>query len=288
AVPQHMSCTTVKVGKGLTLRMAVVDERLPRNVFAGKQFGTLAYDLVQGALVRRSGDFGGWGREGVGGLWAVGREGVILWDGGGVFDPVYGGWEKVAQSGNDYVNGYGDGKRQFLKILKFEKIIEAGVKWSSLMDKSVPEPPTAVLIHGILGCRKNWSMFHISAVHLFAGWLKVFQCGRLPHTVATAARDVLNLVDRKSAIAFGVEIERDGNNPHVVAQLRIVPRVLVGHSFGGKVVLSMVEQAAKPLARPVRVWVLDATPGKVRTGGHGEDHPAKLISFLRTMPEQVC
>lgn len=24
------------------------------------------------------------------------------------------------------------------------------------MDKSLPEPPTAVLLHGILGSRKNW------------------------------------------------------------------------------------------------------------------------------------
>ena len=89
------------------------------------------------------------------------------------------------------------------------------------------------------------------------------------------------------------------------------------------VALSMVEQAAKPLARPVRVsftsssaccqcsgnevadtiysllwlfsqysvpqkvWVLDATPGKVRAGGDGEDHPAELIEFLRRMPTQV-
>ncbi|KAL6315712.1 hypothetical protein AAG906_006574 [Vitis piasezkii] len=62
---------------------------------------------------------------------------------------------------------------------------------------------------------------------------------------------------------------------------------LLGHRFGGKVVLSMVEQAAKPLARPVRVWVLDATPGKVRPGGDGEDHPEELISFLSKMPNEV-
>ncbi|RVW86291.1 hypothetical protein CK203_043226 [Vitis vinifera] len=49
----------------------------------------------------------------------------------------------------------------------------------------------------------------------------------------------------------------------------------------------MVEQAAKPLARPVRVWVLDATPGKVRPGGDGEDHPEELISFLSKMPNEV-
>jgi pimeloyl-ACP methyl ester carboxylesterase len=88
---------------------------------------------------------------------------------------------------------------------------------------------------------------------------------RGPHTVASTALDVLKLV----------------------VQLRLTPRVLVGHSFGGKVALSMVEQAAKPLARPVRAWVLDATPGKVRAGGDGEDHPAELIEFLRRMPKQV-
>jgi len=38
---------------------------------------------------------------------------------------------------------------------------------------------------------------------------------------------------------------------------------------------------------PQKVWVLDATPGKVRAGGDGEDHPAELIEFLRRMPTQV-
>lgn len=36
-----------------------------------------------------------------------------------------------------------------------------------------------------------------------------------------------------------------------------------------------------------KVWVLDATPGKVRAGGDGEDHPAELISFLSTLPKEV-
>ncbi|CAI9270530.1 unnamed protein product [Lactuca saligna] len=47
----------------------------------------------------------------------------------------------------------------------------------------------------------------------------------------------------------------------------------------------MVEQAAKPLARSV--WVLDATPGKVRVGRDGDDHPAELIIFLRALANQV-
>ncbi|XP_074308445.1 uncharacterized protein LOC141643265 [Silene latifolia] len=198
------SCSSVRrstrIGTGLNIQMALVNERLTSNADLGKRFGTLAYDLVQGALVR----------------------------------------------------------------------------WSSLMDKSVPEPPTAVLVHGILGCRKNWGSFARRLAKSFPMWqflLIDLRCHgesasmkkRSPHTVASAALDVLKLV----------------------SQLRITPRVLVGHSFGGKVVMSMVEQAAKPLARPVKVWVLDATPGKVRPGGHGEDHPAELISYLRRMPEKI-
>lgn len=34
------------------------------------------------------------------------------------------------------------------------------------MDKSVPEPPTAVLVHGILGCRKNWGIDPVPVVKI--------------------------------------------------------------------------------------------------------------------------
>ncbi|KAG5061612.1 hypothetical protein AAZX31_01G217200 [Glycine max] len=161
-------------------------------------------------------------------------------------------------------------------ILAYDLIQGALVRWSSVMDRSLPEPPTAVFLHGILGCRKNWGTFARRLAQEFPTWqflLVDLRCHgdsasiqkKDPHTVASAAMDVLKLV-------------RD---------LRITPRVLVGHSFGGKVVLSMVDQAAKPLARPVRAWILDATPGKVRAGGDGEDHPEELISFLSTLPKEV-
>ncbi|CAJ2650791.1 unnamed protein product [Trifolium pratense] len=161
-------------------------------------------------------------------------------------------------------------------ILAYDLIQGALVRWSSVMDRSLPDPPTAVFLHGILGCRKNWGSFAKRLAREFPMWqflLVDLRCHgdsasmkkRGPHTVASAALDVLKLV-------------RD---------LRITPRVLVGHSFGGKVVLSMVDQAAKPLARPVRAWILDATPGKVRAGGDGEDHPAELISLLNTLPKEV-
>ncbi|KAL2513373.1 alpha/beta-Hydrolases superfamily protein [Abeliophyllum distichum] len=161
-------------------------------------------------------------------------------------------------------------------ILAYDLVQGADVRWSYILDKSVPEPPTAVLLHGILGSRKNWGTFARRLAKEFPKWqflLVDLRCHgdstslkkRGPHTVASAALDVLKLL----------------------GQLKLTPRVLVGHSFGGKVALSMVEQVAKPLARPVRVWVLDATPGKVRAGADGDDHPAELISFLSKLPIEV-
>lgn len=52
-----------------------------------------------------------------------------------------------------------------------------------------------------------------------------------PHTVQTAAKDVLSLL-------------RDQ---------MIFPHMLVGHSFGGKVILSMAQQFGAQLPRPVQV-----------------------------------
>lgn len=162
------------------------------------------------------------------------------------------------------------------KILAYELVQGALVRWSEVMDRSIREPPTAVLLHGILGSRRNWSTFAKRLAQEFPSWqflLVDLRCHgdsasiqkRGPHTVASAAQDVLRLV----------------------GQLKLTPRVLIGHSFGGKVALSMVDQAAKPLARPVQLWVLDATPGTVRAGGNGEDHPAELIEALAEMPNEV-
>jgi hypothetical protein len=40
-------------------------------------------------------------------------------------------------------------------------------------------------------------------------------------------------------------------------------------------------------SRPCQVWVLDATPGRVRAGLDEEDHPAELIAALKKMPKIV-
>ncbi|KAL9173540.1 hypothetical protein ABFS82_03G121900 [Erythranthe guttata] len=159
-------------------------------------------------------------------------------------------------------------------ILAYDLVQGADVRWSYILDKTMPQPPTAVLLHGILGSRKNWGTFAKRLAQEFPKWqflLVDLRCHgdsaslkkRGPHTVASAALDVLKLL----------------------GSLKLTPRVVVGHSFGGKVALSMVDQVPKPLARPVRVWVLDATPGKVRAGADGDDHPAELISFLSNLPK---
>ncbi|KAL0359984.1 UNVERIFIED_CONTAM: protein ABHD11 [Sesamum radiatum] len=155
-------------------------------------------------------------------------------------------------------------------ILAYDLVQGADVRWSYILDKTAPQPPTAVLLHGILGTfarrlAKEFPKWQFLLVDLRCHGDSASLKKRGPHTVASAALDVLKLL----------------------GQLKLTPRVVVGHSFGGKVALSMVDQVAKPLARPVRVWVLDSTPGKVRAGADGDDHPAELISFLSTLPNEV-
>jgi pimeloyl-ACP methyl ester carboxylesterase len=91
-----------------------------------------------------------------------------------------------------------------------------------------------------------------------------------PHGVEASARDILQLL----------------------GYLKLFPEVLVGHSFGGKVVMSMAEQFGRMssrLPKPVQVWVLDALPGDVRAGeAEGQDHPADLIRTLQQMPMPIA
>lgn len=50
-----------------------------------------------------------------------------------------------------------------------------------------------------------------------------------------------------------------------------------------------MQEATAPLLllTIVQVWMLDATPGEVRAGGDGEDHPQELIQALATMPGPI-
>ena len=68
--------------------------------------------------------------------------------------------------------------------------------------------------------------------------------------------------------------------------LKIYPHSLIGHSFGGKVAMSMVHQFGKQLPRPVQVWVLDTVPGDVWC--EAGDHPRDTIAYARTIPMPIA
>lgn len=131
-------------------------------------------------------------------------------------------------------------------------------------------PPTCVLVHGILGSRRNLLSFGRRLADTFPSWQFLLvdlrchgqsvQMGHAgPNTVETAAADVVALLNH----------------------LKIYPFMMIGHSFGGKVVMEMVLLSGRVLPRPVQVWVLDTVPGDAwREGG---DHPKDTISFVRTL-----
>lgn len=137
--------------------------------------------------------------------------------------------------------------------------------------------PTIVLVHGILGSKKNLRSFARRLLEGFPSWQAIlvdlrchgesytnsngFNFG--PNDVQSAAGDILQLLN----------------------YLKIFPRVLIGHSFGGKVIMSMAQQFGRRLPRPVQAWVLDALPGQVRNDESlGQDHPYELIKKLKSIP----
>ncbi|KAK2077984.1 hypothetical protein QBZ16_003852 [Prototheca wickerhamii] len=105
-------------------------------------------------------------------------------------------------------------------------------------------PPTAVLLHGILGSRRNLRPLAERLLAEHPGWrvlLVDLRCHgessgalrgapRPPHTVASAAGDVLRLL----------------------AHLRLFPEAIIGHSFGAKVAVEMAAQFAKNVAARAR------------------------------------
>lgn len=165
-------------------------------------------------------------------------------------------------------------------LLAYEIVRGALVRYSSPESRDARPPPTAVLVHGIMGSKRNMVSFAKRLVEGFPTWQVVLvdlrchgdsagiapQLTNQDHGVDTAAGDVLRLLQN----------------------LKMFPEILIGHSFGGKVVMSMASQfgaGVKRLPRPVRVWVLDALPGEVRSAEMGgQDRPEDLISALRHFP----
>lgn len=125
---------------------------------------------------------------------------------------------------------------------------------------------TVVFLHGILGTGQNFRSFARRVVDAVPGWEALLVDLRMhgasqpmdpPHTVRRCAEDVVRVL---------------GGGPPVAAVL--------GHSFGGKVALSVVEALEGDLDRCV---VVDAMPGP-RLGGRGSETTVQVVELLRTLP----
>jgi pimeloyl-ACP methyl ester carboxylesterase len=192
-------------------------------------------------------------------------------------------------------------------MLSYEIIRGALVRYSSPESRDSRPPPTAVLVHGIMGSKRNMASFAKRLVDGFPTWQVVLVDLRwvveldrraLP-TALTRARSFARCHGDSAAIApqlanqdHGVD-SAAGDVLRLLQALKMFPEILIGHSFGGKVVMSMAEQfgkkaGVKRLPRPVKVWVLDALPGEVRSAEMGaQDRPEDLISALRHFPLPV-
>lgn len=76
----------------------------------------------------------------------------------------------------------------------------------------------------------------------------------------------------------------------LLSHLRLFPSCVVGHSLGGKACLSMLEQFAQRLPRPVQFFVLDSCPGPLNlsgasasSGSSSDTDPRHLIHCLESI-----
>lgn len=125
-----------------------------------------------------------------------------------------------------------------------------------------------LFLHGLLGQGGNWRSFGRRWVETHPKWGAVLVDLRLhggsragfapPHTVQTAAEDVLQLVGELSGPV----------------------EALVGHSLGGKVVLAAQRASHQRFARAL---VLDASPS-ARPDGSGSEQSREVLALLATLP----
>jgi len=120
-----------------------------------------------------------------------------------------------------------------------------------------------MLVHGILGSRRNWGSIARRLAQRFEDWRFVvvdLRChgdsrGQLPpHTVEACAADLAALA----------------------AHLGEEPAWISGHSFGGKVALTYARDYAAELET---AWVLDSPPGPARPGG-GTSQVERVMATL--------
>lgn len=122
---------------------------------------------------------------------------------------------------------------------------------------------TALMLHGILGSKRNLTSFAWRIVKAHPDWRIVLVDLRNhgassgfsgPHTLGACAQDVMHL-GQTLALRFDS---------------------IIGHSFGGKVALACAE-----IARPKQVWVLDTNPGKTPLEHRGHTSVIGVMHALR-------
>lgn len=130
-----------------------------------------------------------------------------------------------------------------------------------------PPSHTAIILHGILGSRRNWRSFTRRLAQRYPHWRCVTVDLRGhgdahgasgPHTVDACARDVARLTDTLGA----------------------APRAVIGHSFGGKVALRYAALFPVDLKA---VWSLDSPPGLWRRDADGGEI-GRLMATIRALP----
>lgn len=123
----------------------------------------------------------------------------------------------------------------------------------------------AVIAHGIYGAGGNWRTIAKQLVEKRPDWgcilIDLRQHGRSepgdpPHTLAACAEDVVALVD----------------------SLDIPVRALIGHSFGGKVML-----AARSALADVQTIVMDASPSAGMRENNGAEAVLRMMESLPSM-----
>jgi len=137
---------------------------------------------------------------------------------------------------------------------------------------SAPARRTIVLLHGIYGRGRNWGAIARALTARRPEWAVALVDLRLhgaspsfapPHTVAACAEDVRGLIARSEGWPAPVD-------------------AVVGHSFGGKVALSLIADAAAPPLS--QVWVVDATPD----AGEPEGSAWRMLGIARGLPPRYA
>lgn len=142
--------------------------------------------------------------------------------------------------------------------------------FSTVTSDSEPSPSKwLIMMHGIYGRGANWKTAARKISELRPSWgvllVDLRMHGRSkgapgPHTLASCAGDVLSLMDQQRESGRDVEM-------------------VVGHSFGGKVALTMREQ--RPDMCPL--WLIDSGPGP--RPGMLEDPSNTVVSVLSMLEE---